>query len=277
MARGLLSHRVATLAAVAACLVILDGQAAATAPQQPCEAEEGGHCPSAADELDEASLLMRGAATKAHDHSAVAAAGDANATAKCNEIKFQGLCYRTCTDMGAMEPRRSPSNCGGVNDYNFIQRCNEDGSSTGGSGSAPGLSGRPKGGCFGDDSASLPSKKAPNMCTMDCKRGAPSTKAEGCKAKLCCSDGKSEPQALKLDKDLICSCPLGKPAPMPWLPKPNGVLTTPALKPCNTVCNNAKNWLMVDNIAYCCPQDKQPTVKRQLGGGGDYSMKCSCP
>jgi len=188
MARGLLSHRVATLAAVAACLVILDGQAAATAPQQPCEAEEGGHCPSAADELDEASLLMRGAATKAHDHAAAAAAADANATAKCNEIKFQGLCYRTCTDMGAMEPRRSSSNCGGVNDYNFIQRCNADGSSTVGSGSAPGLSGRPTGGpthgCFGDDSASLPSKKAPNMCTMDCKRGAPSTKAEGCKAKL---------------------------------------------------------------------------------------------
>jgi len=218
---------------------------------------------------------MRGAATKVHDHAAAAA--DANGTAKCNEQKFQGLCYRTCTDMGAMEPRKSPSNCGGVNNYDFIQRCNADGSSSKGSGSAPGLSGRSAGGCFGDDSKCKPSPKAPNMCTTDCKRGAPSAKVEGCTKKFCCADGESEPQAVKKDKNLICSCPLGKKPPMPWLPKPMGVLTTPALKACNTGCKNAKSWLMVDNIAYCCPQNKQPTVKKKLLSGGDYSVQCSCP
>lgn len=148
MARGLLSSWAAALA-VAGCL----RATAASLPLQPCETE-GGRCHLVKDEGDEGdqtSLLVRTAATRA---VAGAAAAGVNGTAKCNEALFQGLCYRTCTDMAEMEPRRSPSNCGGVENYNFIQCCNEDGTSSLGAGSAPGIHGRPLGGCFGNESTS---------------------------------------------------------------------------------------------------------------------------
>merc|ERR1719215_975367 len=151
-------------------------------------------------------LLLGSAAAAAPAQEKACEAEGGNGTAKCNEAKFQGLCYRTCTDMGQMEPRKSPSNCGGVEDYSFLQRCNEDGSSSGGAGSAPGISGRPPMGCFGDTSASFPSPDAPNMCTTDCQKGAPSAEAKGCQSKFCCADGKSTPQPLVDGKAVICSC-----------------------------------------------------------------------
>lgn len=278
MARGLLSSRVAALAAAAGCLAT----AAAVTQQQSCEVE-GGHCPSVVDEHeegDQASLLVRKATTKAHDHDRAAearrTAGGANGTASCNEVKFQGLCYRTCTDMGEMEPRRSPSNCGGVEDYNLLQRCNSDGTSSAGAGSAPGIMGRPMGGCFGDESTSLHSKAAPNLCTTACKYGAHKTGVKGSSAKFCCADGESTPQVHADSKDLTCACPLGKKPPMKWLPEPMGVLKTTVKKPCNTVCSKANSWLMSDNIAYCCPGNKKPAVSK-VPGIGDYTVQCSCP
>jgi len=274
MSLRLVSSKAAALVAAA----YLASASASEPQQQACQAEDGRcHSSVAEDEFGAGlSLLMTGAGSKGRDRVAGAEATGTNGTAAtCNEMRFQGLCYRTCTDMGEMEPRHSPSNCGGVNNYNFIQRCEEDGSFTAGSGSAPGLSGRPMGGCFGDESALEVSPDAPNMCTMDCKDGAPSTSVSGNERALCCADGKSTPQAIRLEEELVCSCSLGKTPPFRWMPEPMGVLRTPISTPCNTVCNDASAWLMHDNIAYCCPENKKPTVNRKLSGL-DYTTQCSC-
>merc|ERR1719343_1092533 len=114
-------------------------------------------------------------------------------------------------------------------------------------------------GCFGDPTANDESEYPPNLCTWDCKHGAPSTKHDAVKFEgkkpVCCTDGTSTPTAAVMEDDFLCYCSLGIKPAFVWLPEPMGVLKMPKHKPCNTVCSKSKSWLMNDGIAYCCPKD----------------------
>jgi len=231
-------------------------------------------------EADQSSLLavMAVGAVKSDDHGMSSeeslATGHPRTTGSCDEVLFQGLCYQTCTSMGEMEPRYSPSNCGGWENHLYVKACKKDGSSYPCSGMAPGTDGRPFGKCFGDheDSQHEP-KEAPAMCTQLPRKPL----QMGVTWK--CSEGRAEPTVEKDGLELTCSCPLpGKPTgPISIIKKHfKSVLTISSLEPCDTGCSSAKGFLRVEGIAYCCPSNKKPTVEKQKSFLGDYKIKCGC-
>jgi len=172
-----------------------------------------------------------------------------------------------------MEPRQLVAhNCGGQYNDDNIQSCREDGTFIKGTGKAPGIEGRPWGGCFGDSSSSVQHPtKAPNMCTMDCDSGAPTASAEGVSHKFCCADQKSKPTIMKNGQDFTCSCPNG-------LMK-SAVLKTPAQNPCNTGCSRPPTngaYSMFQGNAYCCIDLQKPDLKMLVGKGGQHNVGCAC-
>mmetsp|Transcript_61968 Transcript_61968/g.157593 ORF Transcript_61968/g.157593 Transcript_61968/m.157593 type:complete len:264 (+) Transcript_61968:109-900(+) len=237
-------------------------------------------CPADADgegcDADQSSLLTL-AKVQMHGGAAAAAEAESNSTGVCNEMLYQGLCYRTCTDMGEMEPRTSAYTCGGVWNSTFAQSCNKDGSSYTGSGMAPGSGSRTPYKCFGDSSNCKPKpvEESPPICTKLPANPWAWPTAAGCSWN--CSKGDAKPVLTTSGKELTCSCP------MPDKPKPRWVketlksnLTTSSNEPCDTGCSKAKGYLMMDGIAYCCPKNTKPSLKKTGSRNGDYLVRCFC-
>lgn len=227
---------------------------------QSCKSTDGAEC----DRADEASMLQTA------DTARVSEAVD---KASCNEQKFAGLCYRSCTDMGAMEPRHSAMKCGGHYSSEYNTRCVKDGSGTP-NGISPGLMGRDFGKCFGSDAVGDAGGK--NMCTMSCK-GAQYTIRDSAGKGHCCSDHKTKPTVTEKGGDVSCECAWAQPegtAKPAWWKHSSGTVVTPTSKQCDTGCANAKGYLVKDGVGFCCADGSKPKVSKQWGLA--FVMKCSC-
>jgi hypothetical protein len=191
----------------------------------------------------------------------------------CYEEESYGMCYRACADMDEFSPRISASNCGYRENVSFIQRCNQWGQIEEGRGAAPGTEGRPRGRCFTKNAPNKPAP-LPNMCTLDCPSGCVNSEIHG--SRFCCSDGKAKPfVSTTSGKDIVCSCPAPKPNPL--VPASKNVLLTYLPKPCNTGCQDAKVWKVLDGVTYCCPSKHDSmSLRRKFFTPKAYKVQCKC-
>jgi len=232
-------------------------------------------CPADADgegcDADQSSLLTL-AKVQMHGGAAAAAEAESNSTGVCNEMLYQGLCYRTCTDMGEMEPRTSAYTCGGVWNSTFAQSCNKDGSSYTGSGMAPGSGDRKPYKCFGDSSNCKPKpvEESPPICTKLPANPWSWQTAAGCSWN--CSKGDAKPVLTKSGKELTCSCP------MPDKPKPFDDFVDRALRQRLQQSQGILDvgWRTPMASRSAARRKNKPYLKKTPGGWGNYLVRCFC-
>lgn len=221
---------------------------------------------------DVQSLLMVQSAKKAAQVKKVEAEVDESFLSSCFEEMSGGLCYRSCADMGAFEPRISASSCGFQNSVNYIQRCTKQGKAVKGAGAAPGLNGRPRGKCFypkPSDKTHIP----PSMCTTECKIGAKTAGKPGT-PKFCCADGKKPTVSVAAD-EITCSCPAPD-SDGPFWSKTKNVMITTKKGQCDTKCSKAWSWKSLDGVKYCCTNKAKNMKLNSMFSIKDYKVNCQC-
>lgn len=181
----------------------------------------------------------------------------------CKETLFQGLCYTACSSMDAMEPRQQLNKCGGQTG-SYAKHCTKDGEQASG-GRAPGSGGRNQGQCFGNGYTGYANGQGQKFCTdTNC---APDAK----KSNMFCCDGNDQvaPNVTVSGGTTSCSCPSN-----------NGLFggaTTNTLEStggCSTGCQHADAWMLVMDVAYCCPGNRKPTVNPT--GVSNLVVQCTC-
>jgi len=220
------------------------------------------------------------------------AAGKAGATPfdaePCYEAMHDdGMCYRSCTSLGAMEPRESPVDCSfSSGQANNVSCASRDQQIAGPS--QPGSGPRSKGQCLSvvdQDTTDEATSGAVNVCMKDCPLGAPDASVHVVDATYCCSDWASQPLLTLIDDvTLVCSCPnlgdLGQPSREPGQPSQGqqGTCTmfTPAQNPCDTGCNNRPAWIEVQGVRACCPNDEDRPTGSYEWDEDDLVINCQC-